>query len=70
MKPFITYAIYDHPKDYPDHFVVRKWIGEIPEEFLHCKVDTLSEAQASIPKGYTKVLPHKDDDPVIIETWI
>ena len=69
----IQWTIYDHPRDYPEHFVVRKWeitdghISPCPEKYLAA---TLPEARAHVPAGYYNLGRMDDDDPVIIETWI
>lgn len=67
---FITYAVYQNPSDYPGKFVVRRWLGEAPEEHPICVVDSLAEARKNIPSYLVMLLPAKNDDPVIIETWI
>jgi len=66
------WAIYDHPKDNPEHFVVRRWEstakGIIPQEAtLH---DSLEEARASLPEGLWNLGRYDRDDPKIVEVWI
>ena len=70
----VMYTIYDHPRDYPDNYVVRAFIltsegKQYASE--ECKLaDSLEEARKFVPpdKVLTKRYPH--DDPVIVETWI
>ena len=70
------YAIYDHPKDYPDDFVVRRWrivpgrAEPIPEKRPFALTRSLDEARQAIPPGLVRILPAPNDDPVIVETWI
>ncbi len=52
------YAIYDHPLDYPDNFVVRKWVvgaGVMAASVNGYTVtDTLEEARATVPDGHMR----------------
>ena len=66
------WIIYQHPKDFPESFVVRRW--EIGAARLIATgdvsiFDNLAQARASIP-GYTVRFPRAtSDDPHIVETW-
>jgi hypothetical protein len=67
------YAIYDHPRDYPDHFVVREWraIDGQPVPSEDCWLaQTLEDARALIPSGFYCIGRWAGDDPVIVEVWI
>lgn len=68
------YAIYDHPSDFPNHFVVREWriIGDRgPEPAEDCWLTkTLEEARAIIPDGFCCIGRLSGDDPAIVEVWI
>lgn len=70
----IQYAIYDHPKDFPEGYVVREWwIMQNRSEPLPGMCgghDTLEKARASLPDGLTKIARHPDDDPTLIEAWV
>lgn len=71
-----TYAIYDHPTDYPTHYVVRRWDvvegSRLPQpdtEAILC--GSLEEARQLIQKlnpGAYLVDPN-DPDPNIVEVW-
>lgn len=71
----VTYVIYDHPADYPSHYVVRAWLvraGEpdpIPVNAVDL-ADTLDEARTHIPAGLARLAPSPHDDPTILESWI
>lgn len=75
QKPILDmWVIYDHPKDHPNHFVVRKWTimhNAAPlastDKTLH---DTLEEAREAIPPGLYNLERYADDDPVIKEVWV
>jgi hypothetical protein len=67
------YAIYDHPPDYPDSFVVREWYvsGEGVEAGPARTATTLEEARALLPDGVTKIADHNIEDPAnLIEVWM
>lgn len=65
------WVIYDHPRDYPHHFVVRLWYGLIPEEDV-APFETLHEARQYIANsgGCARLRRHENDDPAILETWL
>lgn len=67
------FTIYDHPRDYPDNFVVRGFdisdTGPAPD--LNCTLaNTLEEARKAIPSGLINVGRFSDDDAAILEVWI
>lgn len=66
------YIIYEHPRDYPDHYVIRAWCLD-DEGFLCANLScelagSLEEARAHVPYGLCKVNPGKKDDG-IVEVW-
>lgn len=72
-----TFTVYDHPIDFPDHFVVRRFttskesIEPIPDEdiFLkHKDIEWIRERLAHC--GLVRIHRCADDDPKILETWI
>ena len=74
VEIYLNWAIYDHPKDYPHNFVVRRWkLGDdgepIPDQECHL-ADSLEEARKHIPIGLHRIPQQPGDDTVIIETWI
>ncbi len=68
------WAIYDHPKDYPNNYVVRRWQlgihgGPVPDQ--ECSLaGSLDEARKLIPVGLVRIPPLPGEDPVIVETWV
>lgn len=69
LRSVAIFCIYDHPTDYPDHFVVRLWDGEEPTNTI-VLANTLEEARAAIPQGLARFSRTEGDDPKIVETWI
>jgi hypothetical protein len=67
--PLEMFVVYDHPRDYPGHFVVRRWTGGKPTSDFAI-ADSLEKARAVVPTGLYR-LPHQPgEDDVIVETWI
>lgn len=75
QKDFLDmWVIYEHPLDFPDKYVVRKWTvmaNAKPlasmEKTMH---DTLEEARAAVPPGLYSLSRFVDDDLAIKEVWI
>lgn len=66
------YVIYKKPRDYPKDYVVRGYYvnNEGIQHGFPGICSTLKEARKLIPTGLVCVSRHKQDDPVIVETWI
>ena len=68
-----VWVIYDHPKDYPHHFVVRAQII-IDGQTIHGSprlFATLGHARKyGIPPGLVCFQRAPEDDPVIVESWL
>jgi hypothetical protein len=73
MATLELWTIYDHPADYPNHYVARKWLaGRGGEEATsHVLMDTdLDLLRKKLPP-WLYCMPRQElDDPVIIETWV
>lgn len=69
-----VYTIYEKPKDYPDHIVLRKWTVDhstgkaYPGPVEVC--DSLAEARSKIPRGFHNMRRMPGDDHTIVESWI
>lgn len=70
------WTMYDHPRDFPGHVVVRRWLigGGSPEPVptQECWLfDTLENARATMAaRGLACLARLPEDDPAIVETWI
>lgn len=74
-EPFFVYAIYDHPKDYPAHVVVRSFEASTGDLRAHCVAlfASVEDARDHIAHFYgADCMVPRDlhDDPVIVETWM
>lgn len=72
-EPLYIYTVYDHPTDYPDHFVVRQFsigVGAvIPRDAWQFK--SLAGARQFLYDRGLVCLPRSEgDDPKIVESWI
>ena len=66
-----VWVIYCRPKDHPEHFVVRKWYGEVCEKRV-ALLGNLEAARFFVrDEGACVNLGRSStDDPVIAEVWI
>jgi len=75
-KPHFTmsqWVIYDHPRDYPDKFVMRRWgirTGLVMATDDVKLADTLAEIRQQLPMGLYPLKRFEDDDPCIVEVWL
>lgn len=74
-EPLGLWTIYDHPTDFPDCYVARKWIiapsNPAPSSTTEILRDAnLENLRAKLPPGLTKIPRLPGDDPVVLETWI
>ena len=70
-----VWVIYDHPKDFPNTYVVRPQFVMKDNSIMPCKaawtnddLDSLRDALAD--SGLTCLARMPGDDPKIVETWI
>jgi len=67
------WTVYDHPRDYPTHFVARKFLSlPKPEPTGEVIADTdLNRLRGVLTQwGLTCLQRMPGDDPVILETWL
>jgi hypothetical protein len=66
-----VFVIYDHPSDFPDSFVVRRWVGGVPDTDLFCASHQLDVIRRELlARGLYPIPRNIEDDPVIVETWV
>lgn len=70
----LMWTVYDHPADYPDHFVARRF--EVDGSGARATSITiwssgLGELRAALAgRGLTVLTRSPEDDPKIVETWL
>jgi len=67
MSPAI-WTIYDHPTDYPDVFVARKFYLDQPTDEILTDT-TLDGLRRKLPPNLTWFKRDPMDDPKIVECW-
>lgn len=68
----IYWVIYDHPDDFPDYWVVRRWYkirDGIGIDLIGSLHDTLESAHEAIPKTAISIGCEPGDSPCICEIW-
>ena len=64
------WVIYDRPDDYPNHYLVRKFYGNMPTDEMYGAQD-LEELRAMLTRaGLVRFPRDATDDPKIVETWM
>lgn len=74
-EPFAIWVLYDHPRDLPDYFVVRRHTarqdgGIEPEARAYCFHELATARAWLAQQDLTCLARHPNDDPVILETWL
>lgn len=74
MTTLFMYTVYDHPLDYPDKYVVRRYAvtasGPVAGDVVMVN-DSLDAIRAVMEKrGLYCLTRHPEDDSKIVETWL
>jgi hypothetical protein len=72
MSHLKIWTVYDHPKDYPDHFVARLYYIRHGKPVVSKVIITheyLEHLRQLLPHGLTCLTRDIADDPCIIESW-
>lgn len=65
------FVIYERPKDYPDHYVIRRWGGPGLQDRDYFQLGkTLEEARRFVPPHCIRFPRDPRDEPQIVESWI
>ena len=67
------YAIYAHPSDYPEGFILREWLANSDGTVRPGQgfaAATIEDARALLPKDAVQIGGRDPNDPVIIEVWV
>lgn len=68
------WTVFDHPTDYPRHFVARRsaiTAGQVVITDEVMAFENLETLRANLEmRGLTKLMRHPDDDPKIMEVWL
>jgi hypothetical protein len=74
MTDLAMWTVYDHPSDYPDYYIARKWLvgskRAEPEATDEILLDAdLDALRKRIPPWLYCMGRQEGDDPKIIEVW-
>jgi hypothetical protein len=71
------WTIFDHPVDYPDDYVARRWIAHRDHTVTHTddilkheNLNTLRGMMGRVAPGLVCIGRYVEDDPKILEVWI
>ena len=64
------WVVYERPKDFPNCYVARLWIGEMPTEELMVSTNVDDIRRALQGRGLVKLMRDPEDGPQILETWL
>ena len=73
MEKLAMWTVYDHPKDFPDKFVARKWLvaTEPVATDEHLVSDSLEWLRRRFEEMGLYCIPRNPgDDPNIVEVWL
>ena len=70
MRPLVIWVVTDHPQDYPDYFVARRWVDGQPTGAAMMDRNLKDLRRILARYGLVRILRNKEDDPVIVETWV
>jgi hypothetical protein len=67
------WAVYDHPADFPDSYVARKWltlpkVSATDEKIICSSLDDIRDEMEA--RGLVCLMRNPQDDPCIVETWL
>jgi hypothetical protein len=72
-EPVELWTVYDHPLDFPDRWVARRWLtyrdGTMCGDY-HVTASTLEGVRKLLPPGLHRLARDPSDDAKIVETWL
>jgi len=75
-EPLSIWTVYDHPRDYPEHVVARRWRITAGNAFptadvrLFADLSAAQEYLGAPGLGLTRLTRDVRDDPAIAEVWL
>jgi hypothetical protein len=75
-RRFISqWCVYEHPRDYPTKYVMRRWDIYEGDQTLYATddvtiADTLELIRATVPPGLHRLPRFAEDDACIVEVWM
>lgn len=70
MTTLDIWTVYDHPSDWPQFYVARRFVMDHPtKDIIMCEALEPLRMELSL-MGLTCLARSEQDDPVIVETWL
>ncbi len=74
MSVLEMFVVYRYPRDYPEHYVLRRWwvsaATRSPDEDWFRLAYTLDQIREHVPAGCVRLERHPNDEPQIVEVWV
>ena len=81
MDELSMWVVYDHPKDFPEHYVARQWLVRMGAKTASVEATAnvlYSESLEAVRDmvmftagaGRVNIGRYDDDDPKIVEVWV
>jgi len=67
--PLELFVIYEGPREFPGHFVVRRWENDVPTGDF-ALAPSLDAARAEVPRGLFWIPRSPEDQAHIVEVWL
>lgn len=69
-KELAIYVVYFDPLDYPERYVLRRWLGLFPDPIPMAVTDDMALVRNVIPDFCIPIGTYPEQDPHIYEVWI
>lgn len=70
VADFEMFVIYENPRDFPDRYVVRRFVGTVPDALPLAVCETAEEARNALRPDLFNLGRTHADEPQILEVWI
>ena len=64
------WTIYDHPRDFPDNYVARRFENDVPTTEVIIAPDLDKLRRFFIHNGLVCIARSEEDQPQIVESWL
>jgi hypothetical protein len=69
-RSLAIWVVYDHPKDYPDGYVARRFENDKPTASFVASKNLAVLQSTMIEMGLVRLMRSPEDGRVILETWL
>ena len=65
----VMYVVYKFPKDFPEEYVCRRFVGVVPDDELYARGWTADAVRKELPPALVRMTRFSLDDPAVLEVW-